>query len=97
MKKLLVLVTYHLKDNCAKDFVAELEESGAAELVRKENGCKRYDYFFSVADKNTVLLVEEWESLEKQQIHLTQPHMATVRAIKEKYALATDIQLNEVE
>ncbi len=92
MKTFLLFVTYTAKEGQAQNFVTELERSGAADLVRAEDGCIRYDYFYSAKDKNTVLLFEEWESEEKQQIHLTQPHIAQIKAIKEKYILSTELR-----
>lgn len=94
MKTFLLFVTYKAKNGCGKAFVDELERSGAAALVRKENGCIRYDYYFSAKDEDTVLLFEEWESRECQQIHLTQPHIALIKAAKEKYIL--DVEFSEV-
>mgnify|MGYP003297057374 CR=1 FL=1 len=92
MKTFLLFVTYTAKDGQAQNFVNELEKSGAASLVRAEDGCIRYDYYYSAKDKNTVLLFEEWESEEKQQIHLTQPHIAQIKEIKEKYILSTELR-----
>ena len=92
MNTYLIFVTYHAKKGEAKAFVRELEESGAAELVRAEDGCIRYDYFFSAAEPDTVLLFEEWKSARHQQIHMTQPHIALIKAAKEKYILDTEFR-----
>lgn len=95
MNTYLLFVTYHAKAGKAQDFVRELEESGAAQKVRAEEGCIRYDYFFSAADPDTVLLFEEWESVAHQQIHLTQPHIALIKAAKEKYIL--DVEFRDIK
>ncbi len=93
MKTFLLFVTYHAKDaQAAHDFVNELESSKVADLVRAEDGCIKYDYYFSNKDEKEVLLFEEWESEEKQQIHVTQPHIAQLKAIKEKYILSTEMR-----
>lgn len=92
MNTYLLFVTYHAKKGMGKKFVAELESSGAAQKVRNENGCIRYDYFFSAQDTDTVLLFEEWESVAHQQIHLTQPHIALIKAAKEKYIIDTEFR-----
>lgn len=89
----MLTVTYTAKEGCAKPFVEELESSGAAAAVRAEDGCIHYDYYFSAKDENVVFLFEEWESEHHQQVHLTQPHMAQVRAIKEKYILETSLRV----
>lgn len=93
MKNLNILVTYIAFDSeAAKDFVAELENSGAADKVRAEDGCIKYDYYFSAQNPEVVLLVEEWESAEHQKVHMTQPHMADVMAIKDKYIKDTQVK-----
>ena len=28
--------------------------------IRAEDGCRRYDYYFSEENKNEILLIEEW-------------------------------------
>ena len=92
MNTYLLFVAYHAKRGQAEAFVRELEESGAAAAVRAEEGCIRYDYFFSAADPDTVLLFEEWESVAHQQIHLTQPHIAQIKAAKEKYIIDAEFR-----
>lgn len=93
MKNLNILVTYIARDSeAAKDFVAELENSGAADKVRAEDGCIKYDYYFSAQNPEEVLLVEEWESAEHQKVHMTQPHMADVMSIKDKYIKDTQVK-----
>ena len=93
MQTYMLTVTYQAKPGCAKEFVDALESSGVAEAVRKEEGCIRYDYYFSAKDGNAVFLFEEWESREHQQIHLTQPHIATLKQIKEQYILETVLRV----
>jgi len=86
MEKTFVLtVTYRAKPGCARAFVEELEASGVASAVRAEEGCIRYDYFFSAREEDEVLLFEEWTSQAHQQVHMTQPHIPLLRQIKEKY------------
>lgn len=93
MKNLNILVTYIALDSeAAKNFVAELENSGAAAKVRAEEGCIKYDYYFSTQNPEEVLLVEEWEGAEHQKVHMTQPHMADVMAIKDKYIKDTQVK-----
>ena len=93
MKTYMLTVTYTAKDGYAKQFVEDLEHSGVAQAVRAEDGCIRYDYYYSAKNENTVFLFEEWESENHQQVHLTQPHIATLKEIKEKYILATELRI----
>lgn len=81
------------KDGCREKFVEELNSSGVTEAIRAEDGCIKYDFYYSENNPNEILLVETWETQQHQQVHLTQPHMDTLRAIKEKYI--TDTKLGE--
>ena len=92
------LVTYHLKEGRREAFMRELAERGVPEAVRAEDGCLQYDYYLSIQDANEVLLAERWTCAEAQKVHLTQPHMAHVRELKEKYVEDMTIRrLVEVE
>ena len=84
-KTFLLFVTYVAKEGMREKFVEELENNGTADAVRAEDGCIRYDYYYSAKDENVLFLFEEWECEEKQQIHLGQPHIANIKAAKEKY------------
>ena len=49
-------------DGSAKAFVKEMCETGTVNEIRKLPGCLRYDYFISLSDEETVLLIDTWES-----------------------------------
>ena len=72
-------------------FVEKVKEEGILTAILAEDGCKRYDYYFSESDKNELLLIEVWESHDHQQIHLDQPHMAKLRSFKGDYIEKTAI------
>lgn len=72
-------------------FVRRVQEEGIVDAVRAEDGCLRYDYYFSEKDPNELLLIEAWESKHHQQVHIEQPHMARLRAIKEEYIKTTTL------
>ena len=92
-QKLLILVTYHAKPSRGREFLREIEKHGLRETILKEDGCLRYDYFLSADDPEAILLVEKWESEEKQLLHLQTPHMAQFRAdIKEIYVKETTVE-----
>ena len=87
---LYIVVTYTLKSACGANFVAEIENSDAAAKVRSENGCHMYEYYIPKDDPLKVYLLEQWETEEHQKLHLSQPHMDTIRRIKEKYCKSTN-------
>lgn len=70
-------------------FIQKVKDTGVLDSIRRENGCIKYDYYLSEKDENELLLVEQWESKEHQQIHMTQPHMATLQGFKGDYIAKT--------
>ena len=51
----------------------------------------------SEADENELLLIEAWETKHHQEIHITQPHMARLRAMKGDYIASTTLGEFEVK
>lgn len=78
-------------------FVKKLNDEGIVSAIRAEDGCKKYDYYFSEKDSDEILLIEAWETKNHQQIHLTQSHMDKLRAIKEDYVISTKLGEFEVK
>ena len=72
-------------------FIEKLHSENIVEAVRNEDGCYRYDYYFSEKDPDEILLIEEWESKKHQEIHIEQPHMARLREIKADYIVSTTL------
>jgi len=72
-------------------FIERIQEEGIVSKVRAEDGCIRYDYYFSEKDPNEILLIEAWESAQHQKVHIEQPHMAQLRKIKEEYIESTTL------
>ena len=83
-------VKYTTKPGCAKAFVDELRDSGAWEKFSHDPGCLSYEYYFNAKDPNTVILMEEWESVELEAAHGKLPHMQLLWDIKAKYVDATE-------
>ena len=84
-------VIYTVKDGMKQAYYDALQESGAPEKVRAEEGCLRYEYRPGEGPENELHLYEEWVSPEHQKVHLAQPHMAAVRALKDEYVLDTKL------
>ena len=73
------------------------KREGILDAIRAEDGCIRYDYYFSDSDENELLLIEAWETKRHQQIHIEQPHMARLREIKGDYVVSTKLGEFEVK
>ncbi len=92
-----IYVIFKSKDGVREQFIQKIKKEGIVDAVRKEDGCIRYDYYFSEKDPNEILLIEAWESKKHQQIHIEQPHMARLREIKGDYILSTTLGEFEIK
>lgn len=100
MKEISLLVTYTLKPNTLDIFLLEISKLGLPEVVLNEKGCLEYSYYSptDALHKDTLILLESWQSKELQQEHLAQPHMKEFSNLKTRYVLHTKIQyLNSVK
>ena len=86
-----IYVTFKCHDGKREAYIEQIKKLGILDAIRAEDGCHRYDYYFSESDKNEILLIEAWETKQHQQIHLTQPHMDTLRSIKDDYVISTKL------
>ena len=91
---LTLYVRYLAKPGCRETFLRQLTPHGVIDAIRREDGCLRYDYFLSVQNADEILLVEQWQTDEKQQAHLRAPHMDRLRRLKSEYV--ADAQLGRV-
>lgn len=93
------MYTIYVKFTCLPEkreaFIEKVKETGVLAAIRAEDGCIRYDYYLSEKDPCELLLIEQWESKGHQQVHISQPHMDTLRSFKADYI--TDTRLGEVE
>ena len=71
----------------ALKFAREMESSGTADAIRREEGNLRYEYFIPMQDKETVLLIDSWESQQALDVHHASPMMQTIAALRDKYDL----------
>ena len=93
-----IYVTFQCHKGKREAFIQRVNEEGIADAVRKEDGCIRYDYYYSEKDPNEILLIEAWESKHHQQVHIAQPHMVRLRTFKDEYVATTtlgEFTLNE--
>lgn len=74
-------------DGNARKFVEEMESSGTAAAIRAEEGNLRYEYFFSAADPETVLLIDSWTSQKAIDAHHATSMMETIATLREQYDL----------
>ena len=80
-----------------EEYIERLKKEGIIDAVREEEGCIRYDFYFSEKDADEILLIEAWESKAHQEIHMTQPHMKKFLELKPEYVLSGKIGEFEIK
>ncbi|MBO4873409.1 MAG: antibiotic biosynthesis monooxygenase [Lachnospiraceae bacterium] len=86
-----LLVIYTVKDGQKQTYFEALEASGAPDKVRAEDGCLQYEYRPEEGPENELHLYEEWASPEHQKVHMTQPHMKDIIALKDRFVTETKL------
>lgn len=86
-----IYVVFKCHDGKREAFVEKVKAEGIVDAVRAEDGCGRYDYYYSEKDPNELLLIEAWESQHHQQVHIDQPHMVRLREFKDDYIISTTL------
>ena len=78
---------YTGENGAARRFAEEMEESGVAAAIRGEPGNERYEYFLSLGDPETLLLIDQWRDQAAIDAHHASPMMAQLAALRDKYGL----------
>ena len=86
------IVYYTGENGSARRFVRDMEESGAASLIRREDGNERYEYFFSANDRETVMLVDQWRDQDAINVHEHSLMKKDVLALRKEYGLSIRIE-----
>ena len=78
----------------ALKFAREMESSGTADAIRREEGNLRYEYFIPMQDEETVLLIDSWENQQALDVHHASPMMKEIMKLREKYDLHMNVERN---
>jgi len=76
----------------AKKFAEEMVSSGIVDDIRAEAGNLRYEYFFPMNDKETVLLIDSWKDQHSIDVHHASPMMSKITELREKYDLHMKVE-----
>ena len=79
-------------DGNAKKFAEEMLSSGTVDAIRAEKGNLRYEYFQSLDDPETILLIDGWADQEAIDAHHATPMMNTIAKLREKYDLHMTVE-----
>lgn len=85
-------IYYTGKNNNARKFAKEMEQSGTVAAIRKEAGNRRYEYFYPKNDEQTVLLIDTWENQEALNKHHNSPMMNKIAELRNKYNLHMKVE-----
>ena len=86
-----VVATLRLKPG-AREHLIEPARACIA-LTRAEKGCISYDLLDSVADADTMVFVERWETREDLSAHSKQPHLAAWREASGPHLVSRTIEV----
>ena len=87
-----VNLRYTGKNGNARRFAQEMTDSGTVAAIRDEEGNLRYEYYQSLDDPETVLLIDQWTDQAAIDAHHASPMMATIAALREKYDLHMTVE-----
>ena len=83
---------YRGTNGSARAFAEEMETSGIAAAIRKEEGNLRYEYFQPLDDPETILLIDSWRDQAAIDAHHASSMMTQLAALREKYDLHMTVE-----
>ena len=83
----MVTVNLRYKGADARAFAEEMTASGTVDLIRAEPGNLRYEYYQSLDDPETILLIDSWTDQTAIDAHHASPMMSEIIRLREKYDL----------
>ena len=87
-----VNLRYTGTDGNARKFAEEMISSGTVDAIRAEEGNLRYEYYQSLNDPETILLIDSWANQEAIDKHHATPMMDTIAKLREKYDLHMTVE-----
>lgn len=85
-------IYYRGEGGSARGFAEEMIASGIVRAIRDEPGNLGYEYFFSMDEPETVLLIDRWESQKALDAHHDSPMMQKIIELREKYDVHMEVQ-----
>ena len=82
-----VNIRYTGNNGSARAFAEEMTASGTVTAIRAEEGNIRYEYYSSLDDPETILLIDSWRDQAAIDNHHASPMMKTIASLREKYDL----------
>jgi hypothetical protein len=89
---LTINIYYKGVEGGARKFAKEMMDSGIVDAIRREEGNLRYEYFYSLEDEETVLLIDSWKNEKALDVHHQLPLMQEIMKLREKYDLHMEVK-----
>lgn len=83
---------YTGKNGSAKHFVEDMIKNGVVDRIRAQKGNLRYDYFVSLTDPETILLIDSWKDQEAIDQHHASEMMQEIAQLRDKYDLHMKVE-----
>ena len=77
-------IYYYGKNGNAKKFAQEMMMTGVVDSIRKEEGNLKYEYYFSMEDEETLLLIDSWKDQNAIDQHHASPMMEQIIKLRGK-------------
>ena len=87
-----VNIYYTGENGNAKKFADEMVSDGIVNAIRAEEGNERYEYFYSLENPETVLLIDSWRDQKALDIHHASPMMDKIVELRNKYELHMKVE-----
>ncbi|KAA8438320.1 antibiotic biosynthesis monooxygenase [Weissella paramesenteroides] len=84
---LTVNLYYTGTNGAAQKFVQEMLNQGIVDKIRSEKGNLKYNYFTSLDNPETILLIDSWENQTALDKHHASQMMQDLAQLREKYDL----------
>lgn len=89
---LVINIYYKGENGNSRKFAEEMVSSGIVDRIRKEEGNEKYEYFFPMDDKETVMLIDRWKDQKSLDVHHESPMMKEIMKLREKYDLHMKVE-----
>ena len=87
-----VNIYYRGEHGAARAFAQEMTRTGVVDAIRAEEGNLRYEYYLSLDDPETILLIDQWRDQAAIDAHHASPMMQTIAVLREKYDLHMTVE-----
>lgn len=82
-----VNLRYTGTNGSALAFAREMTAGGTVQKIRAEEGNLRYEYYQSLDDPETILLIDSWKDQQSIDAHHASAMMQTIATLRDKYDL----------